>query len=101
MSNEFGGIKKPDTSKKTRRASMNDERFKTKSTIISEMLEAHQALTTFEKITKLDQRLGVGIGASKERARLNYLLDKENLEKAAKTEASLQKEEKKSKKQQA
>ena len=71
MSNEFGGIKKPDTSKKRRRASMNDERFKTKSTIISEMLEAHQALTTFEKIQKLDYRLGVGVGALKERARLN------------------------------
>ena len=37
--------------------------------------EAHDKLSPKEKLDILDRRLGVGIGAAKERARLNVVLE--------------------------
>jgi glucose-6-phosphate-specific signal transduction histidine kinase len=50
---------------------------------------AHDLLSTEEKISNLDDRLGPNIGATKERARLKLLLEKEY---AAKESKSLAKE---------
>jgi len=36
----------------------------------------HELLTPKQKLKKLDQRLGVGVGATKERARLAKLINK-------------------------
>jgi hypothetical protein len=46
---------------------------------------AHDLLSTEEKIAKLDDRLGPNVGATKERARLKAILEKEYAEKERKS----------------
>lgn len=66
----FGTRKHPDTAKQSRRARMKDERDKAARTRADEMHAAFGALTPEQQIATLDSRLGKGVGAVKQRARI-------------------------------
>lgn len=70
-----GTRKHPSTSKKTRRAAMRDARIKVAREAAEERQAASAALSPQERLDRLDRKLGKGMGACKERARLQRLLE--------------------------
>jgi hypothetical protein len=66
----FGSTKHPDTAKKTRRSRMRQERDELKQKAAQERQEYSASLTPQMRLSALDRRLGVGVGAVKERAKL-------------------------------
>lgn len=81
---EIGTRKHPDTMKKSRRARMHDERMKTRRADVKESQKAWRALSATEQLAALDRRLGVGVGATKQRARLAPLAEAERAKAAEK-----------------
>lgn len=77
MANEFSGRKNVPTHKKARRAGMRAARLAAAQSAAAERQAAHNKLSTKEKLAKLDLILGAGLGAVRERARLNALLVQE------------------------
>lgn len=74
---EISTRKHPDTAKKSRRARMKDERKKARRLDVQASQKAWRALSATEQLAALDRRLGVGIGATKQRARLAPLAEAE------------------------
>ena len=62
--------KSPDTSKVARRGRMQDERVKAAHLRAEEMHAAWQKLSPSQQLESLDKRLGKGVGAVKQRARI-------------------------------
>jgi len=79
MANEFASRKSVPQHKKDRRAQRSQENARMALEAAQERQEAHDKLSTKEKIAKLDMCFGVGLGAVKERARLTISLNKEIL----------------------
>ena len=75
----FGGRKSPSTSKKTRRAQFADQRRDVLQAAIEERNTYYRSLTPEQKLEGLDRRLGKGIGAKKERAKIALLMEKINV----------------------
>jgi len=76
---EIGTRKHPDTAKKSRRARMKDEREKARRLDVQASQKAWRALSATEQLAALDRRLGVGVGAKKQRARLAPLAEAEKI----------------------
>lgn len=74
----FGGRKSPSTSKKTRRAQFADARKDVVQAAVDERNEYYRSLTPERKLEELDRRLGKGVGAKKERAKIALLMEKSN-----------------------
>ncbi len=99
MNDIIRGRKSPDTSKKTRRQGFSDVRLKMAREDAAERQAGYDALSTVEKIARLDRRLGANVGAAKERAKLKAVLEAEiEAEEQKKSEAAKAKEVSKKKK---
>jgi Spy/CpxP family protein refolding chaperone len=72
----FGGRKSPSVSKKTRRAQFADQRRDIKQAEAKERDDYYRSLTPEQKLEKLDRKLGKGVGAVKERARIMLVMEK-------------------------
>ena len=81
-----GSRKHPSASKKANRARANAERAQIKLDAANERQGYRNSLSPMQQITRLDKRLGMNVGAAKERARLKAILEAA----AAKEEAAQQ-----------
>src|SRR6476661_6788255 len=61
--------------KNKRSAQRNKNRKQDRMAVINSRREAWQALTLRQQLAELDKRLGVGVGAGKQRRRIQYLID--------------------------
>jgi hypothetical protein len=73
----FGGRKSPSVSKKTRRAQFADVRRDARRAEAKERNDWYQTQTAQQKIDLLDRKLGKGVGAVKQRTRLQLQLKQE------------------------
>ena len=79
----FAGRKRPDMAKKTRRAIANANRLEFKFKAAQERQEYCNSLSPMQRLSNLDRKLGKGVGAMKERARLQAKIDAEMAKKMA------------------